>query len=72
MAARSSDLPGVITAQMMEQLMAGYEHAFDSEELDKDLIVIPAAVKMIMRKAGRRTWNSLAKERISDTAPRIP
>lgn len=52
MAARSSALPGVITAQMMEQLMAGYEHAFDSEEIDKDLIAIPAPIKMIMRKAG--------------------
>ena len=34
MAARGSDLPGVITAQMMEQLMLGYADAFD-EESDK-------------------------------------
>jgi uncharacterized protein (DUF2252 family) len=72
MAARSSALPGVITAQMMEQLMAGYEHAFESEEIDKDLIAIPAPIKMIMRKAGKRTWKALAKERISGTAPCIP
>lgn len=71
MAARGSDLPGVITARMMEQLMVGYEHAFD-EEIDKEPIIIPPSIKMTMRVAGKRTWKKLAEERIADTARRIP
>lgn len=71
-AARGSDLPGIITAQMMEQLMLGYEHAFDDEEIDKKPIASPASIKVTMRKAGRRTWKKLAEERIADTAPHIP
>ena len=72
MAARGSDLPGVITAQMMEQLMLGYEYAFDSGESEKAPLSMPATIKMTMRKAGKRTWKALAKERIADTTPRIP
>jgi uncharacterized protein (DUF2252 family) len=72
MAARGSDLPGVITAQMMEQLMLGYEHAFDNGELEKAAPSMPATIKMTMRQAGKRTWKALAKERILDTTPRIP
>jgi uncharacterized protein (DUF2252 family) len=71
MAARGSDLPGVITAQMMEQLMLGYADAFD-EESDKVALATPATIKMTMRKAGKRTWKALARERIADTTPRIP
>jgi uncharacterized protein (DUF2252 family) len=72
MAARGSDLPGVITAQMMEQLMIGYEHAFDNEESKEAPLPMPATIKMTMRKAGKRTWKALAEERIKDTTPHIP
>ena len=71
-AARSSDLPGIITVQMMEELMAGYEHAFEDEETDKEPPSTPSSVKMIMRKAAKRTWKHLARERIEDIAPIIP
>ena len=71
MAARGSDLPCIIMAQMMEQLMVSYAHAFD-EDSDKEPLSMPATIKMTMRKAGKRTWKELAKERIADTTPRIP
>lgn len=71
-AARGSDLPGIITVQMMEELMAGYEHAFEKEEMDIKPLPTPASVKMIMRKAAKRTWKQLARERIEDTDISIP
>lgn len=71
-AVRSSNLPGIITAQMIEQLMVGYEHAFDDEEINKEPLPAPSSVKMTMREAAKRTWKNLARERIEDTAPRIP
>lgn len=71
-AARGSDLPGIVTAQMMEQLILGYEHAFDDEEIDKEPIATPTSIKLTMRKAGKRTWRTLAEERIVDVAPHIP
>jgi uncharacterized protein (DUF2252 family) len=54
-AARSSDLPGVTTAKMVEQLVEGYELSFSengSREEDEDL---PSAVHlaMVRRRAGR-------------------
>ena len=71
-AVRGSNLPGIITAQMIEQLMVGYEHAFDDEEIDKEPLPVPPSVKMTMRQAAQRTWKNLARERIEGTAPRIP
>lgn len=70
--ARGSDLPGIITAQMMEELMIGYEHAFEDEEKDREMPSIPASVKMIMRRAAKRTWKHLARERIEEIVPIIP
>jgi uncharacterized protein (DUF2252 family) len=71
-AARGSDLPGVTTAKMMEQLVEGYELSFSengSGEEDEDL---PSAVHLVMVEAASRTWKQLAKERIEDTEPSIP
>src|ERR1700710_997782 len=65
-AVRSSNLPGIITAQMIEQLMVGYEHAFDDEEINKEPLPAPSSVKMTMREAAKRTWKNLARERIED------
>ncbi|MBI6749848.1 MULTISPECIES: DUF2252 domain-containing protein [Pseudomonas] len=69
-AARGSDLPGVTTARMLEEMMQGYEEAFmgdDDEEPDR-----PAQVKAGMRSAVQRTWKHLAKERFEGTQPTIP
>ncbi|KTB59763.1 DUF2252 domain-containing protein [Pseudomonas syringae] len=69
-AARGSDLPGVTTARMLEEMMQGYEQAFmntGDEEPDR-----PAHVKAGMRSAVQRTWKHLAEERFEDMRPTIP
>jgi uncharacterized protein (DUF2252 family) len=72
-AARGSDLPGVTTARMIESIMDGYESAFalDFDETE-DSPDPPEAVRLAMKRAGRRTWKHLAKERLDDTRPDIP
>jgi uncharacterized protein (DUF2252 family) len=70
-AARGSDLPGVTTAKMIEQLVEGYEEAL--ADGDPDLRKQrPDCVRVVMRRAVRRTWAQLARERIEDTKPTIP
>ena len=72
-AARGSDLPGVTTAHMLEQMMIGYQRALrapraqDIVESDK-----PDCIKVVMRRAMSRTWKHLARERLQDLKPNIP
>jgi uncharacterized protein (DUF2252 family) len=71
MAARGSDLPGVTTAKMIEEIMLGYEEAL--AENDPDLRRRrPKCVQLVMRQAVGRTWENLANERIEDERPTIP
>lgn len=69
-AARGSDLPGVATARMLEEMMIGYEQAFEST--DDEEPPRPTQVKAGMRSAVQRTWKHLAEERIEDMRPTIP
>ncbi len=70
MAARSSDLPGVVTARLVEELMSGY---LDGLELHEE----PAerseseAVRFVVREALRRKWRHLHSERLGKK-PRFP
>ena len=71
MAARSSDLPGVTTALMLEELVLGYITGLsgrfsrlDSKNLEP--------ITRIMRQAKKRQWKHLAEERIEDVKPEIP
>jgi len=72
-AARGSDLPGVTTAHMLEQMMIGYQRALmggraqNAIESDK-----PECIRFVMRKAMSRTWKHLARERLKDVKPNIP
>lgn len=70
-ALRSSDLPGVVTAQMVEALYAGYVHALENEGQPTDLVNRPRAVHGVMQQAYKRTWKSLAKERLQGLEPKI-
>jgi uncharacterized protein (DUF2252 family) len=73
MAARGSDLPGVTTARMLEQMMEGYGAALDDELTESDLNEHrPDSVRVVMREATGRSWKHLAKERIADVRPTIP
>lgn len=68
--ARGSDLPGSTTVRMVEALMEGYEAAFP--ETDEPQPEKPRPISLVMRKATRRTWKHLARERIDDVDPVIP
>ena len=72
-AARGSDLPGVTTARMLEQMVEGYEQAFVAGAGESDAETAkPDSVRVVMRKAVARSWKHLARERIEDISPQIP
>jgi uncharacterized protein (DUF2252 family) len=73
-AARGSDLPGVTTALMMEQMVQGYESALGSrhvEKVTKDPKKL-RPVETVLRQAESREWRHLAQERIENVKPSIP
>lgn len=71
MAARSSDLPGVTTALMIEEMIEGYLARLTghSANINPDEI---EPIRKVMRQAGLRQWKHLAEERIEDVTPTIP
>jgi len=70
MAARSSDLPGVVTARLIEELMRGYLDAFKHAG-DTKSELNSAAVRFMVREALRRKWRHLQRERLGKKL-RIP
>jgi len=70
MGARSSDLPGVVTARLVEELMRGYLEAFDNPG-NTAPSMDSAAVRFVLREAVRRKWRHLQRERIGKK-PRFP
>ncbi len=72
-AARSSDLPGVITAKILGSLMEGYEAALAGDFVDqKDRSHRPKLMQKLLNQAVRRNWNHLAQERLETDKPEIP
>jgi uncharacterized protein (DUF2252 family) len=69
-AARGSNLPGVATAQMVEQIVDGYQTALIAKASDDD--DKPPLVRGLLRASKRRAWRHLARERIEDMRPAIP
>lgn len=73
MVARGSDLPGVVTAKMMEQLTLGYEQALRGKAgKQQSTQERPDVIKLVMRRAMRRKWKHLTADRIEGTDPNIP
>jgi uncharacterized protein (DUF2252 family) len=69
-ASRGSDLPGVTTAYILEQVIEGYQAALRQ---DADAIEgAPKSVQLIMRRSLGRSWKNLANERLEDVKPTIP
>lgn len=66
MAARGSDLSGVTTARMTEELVAGYERAFAGDRPTADPDNLPKPLRVIMKRAMRRTWKKLFRERLGE------
>jgi uncharacterized protein (DUF2252 family) len=69
-ASRGSDLPGVTTARILEQVIEGYQAALqhDADTLDD----APNTVRLVMKQSLGRSWKALAKERLEDQKPSIP
>ncbi|AFL90431.1 hypothetical protein Terro_4226 [Terriglobus roseus DSM 18391] len=71
MAARSSDLPGVTTALMIEEMIEGYIARLTGHSANITPNEIEP-IRRVMRLAGTRQWKHLAEERIEDVTPTIP
>jgi uncharacterized protein (DUF2252 family) len=73
-AARGSDLPGVTTALMMEQMILGYQHALITQRTRRSLKDTPELkpIQTIVHQSMNREWRHLAQERIDNVKPTIP
>jgi len=71
-AIRGSDLPGVTTALMLEQMMEGYEAALANPDANPRKSDAPVSVQRVLKRALKRRWRHLAEERIEDVRPEIP
>jgi uncharacterized protein (DUF2252 family) len=69
-ASRGSDLPGVTTARILEQVIEGYQAALrqNADAIDD----APASVQVVMKQSIARSWKNLAKERLENQKPTIP
>jgi uncharacterized protein (DUF2252 family) len=73
MAARGSDLPGVTTAHMIEEMTAGYVHGLEHPHRRVDVDEpMPVSVRAVIKRSLSRKWRHLARERIVDLEPTIP
>jgi hypothetical protein len=75
MAARSSDLPGITTALMLERIMDGYGSAFSpmmDEEAFDDAAIVPDTVKLVMHEANSNPWRRLADGQVDGDKPVLP
>jgi uncharacterized protein (DUF2252 family) len=70
-AARGSDLPGVTTARMIEDMVEGYASAMH-DPTSGHAGVEPDVVRTIKRRALGRRWKHLAKERLDAVEPTLP
>jgi uncharacterized protein (DUF2252 family) len=72
-AARGSDLPGVTTAHMMEQMIAGYLEAFNGQTgASNGNGPLPAPLRFVLKQALSRKWSELAPDRMENGRPTIP
>lgn len=70
-AARGSDLPGLATMQILDAMLDGYVAGI-ADPVAGQAGVEPAAVKSVRRRAARRGWKHLARERLDGGEPRLP
>jgi len=69
-ASRGSDLPGVTTARILEEIIEGYKSALrkDANTIDD----APKSIQFVMKKSIERSWKHLANERLENQKPTIP
>jgi uncharacterized protein (DUF2252 family) len=68
-AIRGSDLPGVTTSLVLEQMVAGYQASLEGHSISKRTA---EPVREILKRSLKRRWRQLAEERIEDVGPEIP
>jgi uncharacterized protein (DUF2252 family) len=72
-AARSSDLPGVTSARILEELNTGYQSALAGDFTEgKERDHQPRLIQKLLVQASRRRWRHLAEERLDTVDPKIP
>ena len=72
-AARGSDLPGVTTAKILEQLISGYQTSLRADfDMPHDKSHRPPAIQQLLVLAIRRRWRHLALERLETVKPKLP
>src|ERR1700732_113164 len=72
-AARGSDLPGVTTAKILEELIAGYQAALSGKfGKNQDKSYRPKSIQRLLAQSTRRRWPHLADERLDTVKPKIP
>ena len=71
-AARGSDLPGVTTAQILEQIIEGYAGAMEPDQSGRKETKSPRRCAWLLRQLRAGQWQNLANERIENTKPTIP
>lgn len=72
-AARGSDLSGVTTAKILEELIGGYQSALSGNfDDDRDKSHRPKAIQLLLARSTRRRWRHLAEERLDTVKPTIP
>ena len=71
-AARGSDLPGVTTAHMLEEMIHGYCDALLGHDESLSEARAGRAVRTVLRQATHRRWEHLAQERLERVEPTIP
>jgi uncharacterized protein (DUF2252 family) len=72
-AGRGSDLPGVTTAWILEELVAGYQSGLLSNfETESGKSHRPKSIQTLLAQSIRRRWQHLAEERLDTVKPAIP
>ncbi len=71
-ASRGSDLPGVTTAKILEELVAGYQSALSGNGATEDKSHKPKSIQKLLAKSTHRRWRHLAQERLDAVKPVIP
>jgi uncharacterized protein (DUF2252 family) len=72
-AARSSDLPGVISSRIADALFGGYKQAFDDSCSDEtERAQRPKVVRIAMKEALNRSRRQLARQNLQHVRPHLP
>ena len=69
-ASRGSDLPGVTTARIIEQVIVGYQAALRGDL--EQIVDPPQSVTAAMKRSVGRSWKHLAREHLKTETPAIP